>query len=140
MLTTYFLNCITEDIFRHQEDPHVPKDYYVGLSSTTPQMDGTGVTEPTADTGYARVNVDNTIENFDEADENGIVSNQLTVYFPESIKPWNGITHYVIYDLPEGGQLLMYGALNETMNVPIKTMVSIPVGTLKLSTENGVVD
>ena len=31
----------------------------------------------------------------------------------------------------------MFGALNATVDVPIKTIVSIPIGTLKVSTEMG---
>lgn len=138
MLTTYFLKCISEDIFKHQEDSTIPYDFYIALSSTTPSIDGTGVTEPTVDTGYARAQVDNSIITFDVADESNVVFNHVKIYFPESIKPWSGITHYAIFDASEGGNLLMFGALNATVDVPIKTIVSIPIGTLKVSTENGV--
>lgn len=138
MLTTYFLKCIAEDIFKHQETPNIPYDFYVALSSTAPSVDGTGVTEPDISTGYTRVFVDNSNLIFRESDDNASVTNHTKVYFPESITPWNNITHYAIFDAQEEGNLLMYGALNETMDVPIKTMVSIPIDALRITVENGV--
>lgn len=137
MLTTYFLKCVAEDIFKHQETSTIPYDFYLALSSTAPALDGTGVTEPASDTGYARIRIDNSILMFGEADDSATVANHTKVYFPESIKPWSGITHYAIFDAEEDGNLLMYGALNETMDIPIKTMVSVPLGTLKIKAENG---
>ena len=38
----------------------IPATYWIGLSTTTPNVDGTGITEvPTAGTGYARVQLPN---------------------------------------------------------------------------------
>lgn len=137
MITTYFLKCISEDIFKHQEMSTIPYEFYLALSSTEPAIDGTGVTEPTTDTGYARAKIDNSILIFGEADDNATVSNHTRIHFPESIKPWPGMTHYAIFDDETDGNLLIYGKLDRTMDVPIKTMISIPIGTLKISTENG---
>jgi len=59
LLTTYFLNCIAQEIFGHPETSKIPYDYYIALSSTEPKLDGSGVTEPSIDTGYQRVRIDN---------------------------------------------------------------------------------
>lgn len=139
LITTYFLKRISEDIFKHQEMSTIPYDFYLALSSTAPNLNGTGVTEPAPDTGYSRVKLDNSILTFGEADNTNKVSNHTKVFFPESVKPWSGITHYAIFDTPSGGNLLMYGALNETMNIPIKTIVSLPVDSLSVTTENKVI-
>ena len=137
MITTYFLNCISEDIFKHQETSTIPYDFYLALSSTEPNIAGENVTEPVSDTGYARVQIDNSNEVFnEEVDGDGNITNHRKLYFPESIKPWENITHYAIFDEPIDGNLLMYGALNETVNVPIKTILSIPIGELKISASN----
>ena len=137
MITTYFLNCISEDIFKHQETSTIPYDFYLALSSTEPNIAGENVTEPSLDTGYARVQIDNSNEVFNEqVDSDGNITNHSKIYFQESIKPWEGITHYAIFDEPVGGNLLIYGALNKTLNVPIKTIVSIPIDTLKISATN----
>lgn len=136
MLTAYFLKCIAEDIFKHQETSTIPYDFYIALSSTAPAFDGTGVTEPPNSSGYKRVRTDNSILTFSEADDSGMVSNHARVFFPESITPWAGISHYAIFDMPDGEHLLMYGKLNEVMNVPVKTIVSIPAGVLTITVGN----
>ena len=136
LITTYFLKSIAEDICKHQQTQIVPYVYYVGLSSTAPNLDGTGVTEPDEEAGYARVAVLNDENVFANADSDGKVKNHTAIYFPESIKPWDGITHYVIYDSPSEGNLLMYGALNKTMDVPIKTIISIPIDGWSIQAKN----
>lgn len=138
MFTTYFLKCISEDIFRHQEMSHIPYDYYLALSFTEPKLDGSGVIEPSENAGYKRVRIDNSNMFFSEANENNEVLNHSKVYFPESTAPWKGISYYAIFDMPKDGNLLMYGALDKVINVPIKTIISIPVNTLKLTVQNGV--
>jgi len=136
MVTDYFLKSISEDIFKHQITQIVPYEFYLGLSSTAPSVNGSGVTEPT-DEAYHRARIINSEEIFGTADlSTGMVSNHTAIYLPESTEEWPGITHYVIYDSQTGGNLLMYGALNATMNVPIKTIVGIPVGDLKIKTSN----
>lgn len=136
MITTYFLKSIAEDICKHQQTQVVPYVYYLGLSTTAPNLDGTGVTEPASDTGYARVAMLNDENIFANADDNGKVKNHTAVYFPESIKPWDGITHYVVFDSPTAGHLLMYGALDKTMDVPIKTIISIPIEGWSMQAKN----
>ena len=136
MVTDYFLKSISEDIFKHQITQVVPYEFYLGLSSTAPSTDGSGVTEPT-DEAYHRARIVNSEETLSTADSStGIVLNHTAVYLPESTEPWPGLTHYVIYDSETNGNLLMYGPLNATMNVPIKTIVGIPVGDLKIKTSN----
>ena len=73
MITTYFLKSIAEDICKHQQTQVVPYVYYLGLSTTAPNLDGTGVTEPASDTGYARVAMLNDENIFANADDNGKV-------------------------------------------------------------------
>ena len=55
MNTTYFLNCGAGNLFHTTENPAIPAQYYIGLSSTTPAVDGSGVKEPSSDAGYNRL-------------------------------------------------------------------------------------
>lgn len=55
MNTTYFLNCAAGNIFNTKTSPALPKTYYIGLSTSAPAINGTGVNEPSTDAGYARV-------------------------------------------------------------------------------------
>ena len=59
MTSTYFLNCIMGNVFMTKLSPTLPKKVYLGLSSTAPQVDGTGVSEPLASAGYQRVELTN---------------------------------------------------------------------------------
>ena len=138
MLTTYFLKCIAEDIFKHQETSTIPYEFYIGLSSTKPNLDGTGVREPNSNTGYARVYVDNSNLIFNTANDDASVGNHSKIYFPESILPWTNLKYYVIFDDEKDGNLLMYGEFAIPLYVPIKTIVSIPVDALRISVKNEV--
>ena len=55
MNTTYFLNCAAGNIFNTKTSPALPKTYYIGLSTSAPAINGTGVNEPSTAAGYARV-------------------------------------------------------------------------------------
>ena len=54
MTTTYFANCIMGNLFHTKETPTLPTAFYVGLSSTEPNISGENVSEP-SDKAYARV-------------------------------------------------------------------------------------
>lgn len=135
MITEYFAKLISEDIYKHQQDQRVPHTYYLALSSADPLVDGKGI-EPSPSAGYARAVVSNDELTFGEADSSGIVSNNVAIYFPESTSSWGEITHYMIFDAPTDGNLLMYGQLNSPIYISLKTMIKIPAGDLKISVEN----
>lgn len=72
---------------------------FVGLSSTAPNADGSGITEPTGN-GYHRVligaaNQSLTQKFGDPAD--GVITNTDDIYFPESIGSWgDALTHFFL--------------------------------------------
>ncbi len=59
-----------------------PTTWYLGLSTTDINSDGTGITEPASSTGYARVAIPNNSINWSEPSL-GIVKNKLEYTFPE---------------------------------------------------------
>ena len=93
MNTTYFLNCAAGNIFNTKTSPALPKTYYIGLSTSAPAINGTGVNEPSTDAGYARVKLSSLGEPVD-----GVVTNSQAINFNESTASWGTITHFVIYD------------------------------------------
>lgn len=103
MVSTYFLNCIMGNLFRSQTSPALPASYYVGLSLTEPQANGTGVREP-SDSGYARLSLANV-----SVPSNGIVTNTEALTWEEVAADWGTVTHFVIYDQLSGGNLLCGG-------------------------------
>jgi len=133
MNTTYFLNNVAGNVFGSKTSPALPAEYYIGLSKSAPNLDGTGATEPGVDAGYARVKLDSLGEPV-----SGVVSNTAAINFNESTASWGTITHFVIYDTPDvgSGNLLMYGELSTQRSVETATIMTIKEGYLKLSAQN----
>lgn len=131
MTSTYFLNCIMGNVFMTKLSPTLPKKVYLGLSSTAPQVDGTGVSEPLASAGYHRVELTNLSEPV-----NGVVSNDGAIQFDESSASWGTITHFVLFDSPTDGNLLMFNQLSQSRSVETATIVMVKTGSLKLTLAN----
>lgn len=133
MNTTYFLNCVAGNLFKTKVSPSLPSAYYIGLSTTAPAADGSGVSEPSAVANYSRVQISSLGE-----PSNGVVQNTQEIRFNESSSDWGTITHYVIYDSGAigHGNLLMYGELDRPRIVDAASIMTLQVGTLKLSVQN----
>ena len=133
MNTTYFLQLVAGNIFHSKPTPSVPTIYYIGLSKTEPNIQGTHVTEPSGG-GYARVAIRGS--DLTEPTTSGRITNINTIVFPEATGSWGTVTHYVIYDAAAGGHLLMYGALMEPCAVSNGADVAFRVGALTLTVAN----
>lgn len=131
MNTRYFMNLVAGNVFRTATSPSIPTAYYIGLSTTTPTITGTNVTEPSASAGYARIQLTSL-----SAPNNGVVTNSQAINFNESTASWGTVTHFVIYDAATSGNLLMYGALSKSRNVDTTTVVTIKEGYLTLQVQN----
>ena len=133
MNTTYFLDQVAGNVFNTKTTPALPTADYLGLSTTEPTADGTNVTEPQTDAGYARVQLTNLGEPVD-----GKVKNTDTVRFNKSTESWGTVTHYVVYDTQEAGSgnLLMYGELKTSRNVEPDTVIVIEKDALELTVRN----
>ncbi len=132
MNTTYFKNCIMGNLFRTATGTALPTNYYIGLSSTQPTANGTGVTEPsTNNTGYARVRLSSLT-----APTNGVIKNASAISFPESTADWfppsSPALYYVIYDAQSGGNLLMYNQLTASRIIETNTIATIKANSLYL--------
>lgn len=127
------MNLVAGNVFRSKEEPAVPAKYYLGLSTTAPDLDGQNVTEPATDAGYARVELTTL-----SAPTDGLVTNQQAVNFEESTNNWGTVTHFVIFDAAEAntGNLLMYGELTTPRTVETATIMTIKENYLKLSVQN----
>lgn len=135
MNTMYFLKMLSGNAFGKLSTPAVPNTYYIGLSTTTPNTDGTGVSEP-AGGSYARIAIANSSAELNAPDANAVVTNKNDLLFPESTANWGTVTNYVIYDAQTGGNLLMYGLLTTSRSVETATTVGIKAGQLQLQAAN----
>lgn len=130
MYTTYFLNLVAGNVTSSKTSPALPQKLYLGLSSTAPEPDGSGVTEPISG-GYRRVELTNL-----SAPEDGVVINSKPIYFDESTGSWGLVTHYGVFDAESGGNLLIYGKLNPSHTVKESAIMTIRTGALKFAVEN----
>jgi hypothetical protein len=131
MNTTYFLNQVMGNLFKTKETPALPSEYYIGLSSTAPNISGGNVTEPLSNSGYKRVKLENLSEPAD-----GVITNKQAISFDESTANWGTMSHFVIYDALEAGNLLMYDTLSTPRNVEAATIVTIKANSLTLTLSN----
>lgn len=131
MNTTYFLNQVMGNLFKTKETPALPSEYYIGLSSTAPDIGGGNVTEPLSNSGYKRVKLENLSEPAD-----GVITNKQAISFDESTANWGTMSHFVIYDAIESGNLLMYDTLSTPRNVEAATIVTIKANSLTLTLSN----
>ena len=111
----------------------LPENYYIALSTTAIQADGTGCTEPTGN-AYARVAVPNNKTQF-SVSSNGQLTNLEQIQFPESTGNWGTIIYIAIFDSATDGNLLYYDALAESRTVESQTtLLFIPNSiTIQLS-------
>jgi hypothetical protein len=120
------------NVFNSKVNPPLPTQYWIGLSSTSPNIAGAGVTEPsTIGTGYGRVQLTSLSE-----PSGGEITNSGAISFEESLTSWGVMTHYVIYDASIGGNLLMYGPLTISRAVEQNTVITIKSGELTIILEN----
>ena len=120
--TTYLKNKMLDHLFT---DPAYtpPATLYWGISTTTPAVDGSGVTEPSG-ANYSRKAV--TAADMSAAAA-GVKENSAALNFAVPSATWNVGTHLCLFDASTGGNLLLF------VDVPDKTidngdLVQIPAG------------
>ena len=112
--------------------------FYLGLSSTEPNVDGSGVTEPSASTGYRRV----AVNSFVVPGSGAIAYNNSSVVFPKSTDVWfdgnNPATHWVLFDGPNNNaHALCWCELDGELEVARSTTISFASDTIKIVAING---
>jgi len=126
-------NTILDEYFG-KVTPTIPTNYYMGVSTTAIQNDGTGKTEPT-DVAYSRVLIPNTKVSFTTA-SSGSLTNAVEYEFPESQVSWGIITHFFLADALTGGNIKVFGQLTNSRTVETGTILVLSVGALQINLEN----
>lgn len=135
MVTNYFLDLISKNIFGVNGAESLPSTYYIGLSTTEPTVAGTGVSEPSSANGYIRKAISSFQQNKSTA---GSVSNASEISFPEATGNWGSVPYYCIFDASESGNLLIYGSYTNTKTIEAGSTAKIPVGGITLGISNQV--
>ena len=116
---------------------------YLALSSTAPQADGTGVTEPSGN-GYQRIPMQNNIiaslgQNFnlnsptyDSQNDKYSYTNIVDIYFYEATGSWGTLGYFAIYDAQTSGNFIAFGSLANTISPVINSVPVIRTGDLTI--------
>jgi hypothetical protein len=113
-----------------------PSTYYVGLSTTPPNIDGTtGYTEPSGGS-YARVAVTNSDKTNWAVATSGALTNATAVTFPESSGAWGTITHVFLADASTAGNVWWWDALSPSRVVATATTVQFAIGAITVQMTN----
>jgi hypothetical protein len=129
-VSTYLANKLLE----HQvgKTSYTMPTVYVALSSTTPAVGGTGVTEPSGG-AYARVATSGATWG---TAASGAITNAAAVTFPAATADWasgSNLTYGVLYDASTAGNMLGYGVLSTQKNVLNGDTASIAIGDLDIT-------
>lgn len=121
MITKYQAN-IENDIMIGKRSVDAVDVFYIALSHTAINENGTGLTEPN-DKNYKRLRVENNSSEFTKSTD-GITKNLNQWEFEISTKVWeSAITHWAITDKAIGGNVLYYDSLSANMNVDVNQVV-----------------
>lgn len=109
---------------------------YVGLSTSAPDRNGSGYTEPPTAAGYARVLLGNynqsTSQKMAAANLGSSVNSEI-IYFPEATAAWGTCTHFLIFSAAKDGVLIAYGQLTDEISPIAGTVPIIRVGDLTMA-------
>lgn len=103
---------------------------YFGFSSTTPNRDGTGVTEPTGN-GYARVSTGDANWAPATGSNPASIATSAAHAFAAATGDWasgDDLTHWVLFSALTAGTVLAYGLLDTAKPVLSGDTPSIPIG------------
>lgn len=113
-----------------------PATWFVGLSTTTPNDDGTGFTEPSGGS-YARVSVTNNSTNWPAATtSSGVTSkaNGTVIQFSNPTGTWGLVTYWGLFSASSGGSPLYFNPLDASISPKSgNSPVQFDIGALVLT-------
>jgi len=145
MITRAKANALVEQLVAETASNGKKTYYYLGLSTTTPNADGSNFTEPVIPDGavndegvkitvneYERVSLEGKVGSA----SNAIIRNTAIVFFNESEHyGWGKITHFGIFTSKTGGTPIYVGELPE-LEVPKNYVTIFRVGKLQIGLDN----
>ena len=107
---------------------------YIGLSTTQPSVDGTGVTEPASGTGYARVSANG--GGFTAS--NGAIPTPCYLYFPLATLSWGTVRYPSVLETSASSARLRYfGALTAAKTIEANSVPLFRPGSINISVVEG---
>ncbi len=125
-ISTFLSNAVLDHIFGN-DVYDTTADIYVSLSKANPTDDGSGFSEHSGD-NYARVQ-----QNTWDAASGGATENDGAITFPQASAAWGTVTHFAMWDDSTTGNMLFYGALDNSRNIGQNDTPSFADGALDIT-------
>ena len=125
--SNYWENKILDHVFG--KGSYAPPTIYVALSTADPLDDASGLSEPSGN-GYARVQT--SASDWSPA-SGGSLNNAGDITFGAATGSWGTITHFALFDAATGGNMLAYGALNQSKAIGGSNTPIFEAGDLDIS-------
>ena len=129
-LSNYVENKILDHILKTSNFIQ-PSNLYIGLSTSDPLDNGSGISEPSGN-GYLRVN-----HNTWDITVNRSTENTGTITFPGATGSWGTVTHFFISDNSTGGNLIGHGELSTSRTIGVGDNPSFIDGSIDVSFNSG---
>ena len=123
----YWENEILDHLFG--KGSYMPPVIYVGLSTTDPTDDASGLAEPSGNS-YARVATSGADWN---TASGGTIDNANDISFPQASGSWGTLTHFALFDAVSGGNMLAHGALSISKTISSGDTAKFSAGDLDVS-------
>lgn len=127
-ISIYLANALLDHVFNHSIY-NSPATVYLGLSTSDPHNNGSGISEPS--NGYSRQPI-----TF-EAAENRRITQDGEVQFPVATADWGVITHWFLSDAATGGNMLAYGSLSSSRTISAGNVAIILSGQIYVEFNTG---
>lgn len=110
-------------------------DKLLGLSTTAPDRDGHGYTEPPESAGYGRVSIGRDPDGWGylSVSNLGSVTNTTTIFFPEATADWGTCKYFLLFDSIDPHNLLAYGALDSPISPKANEVAMIRPGGIVMT-------
>jgi hypothetical protein len=140
-LSNYLQNKLIDQVFRGQAFSF-PATLYMALFTVQPTAAGGGT--EVSGTGYARVPFVGSLADWAgtqgagttvaSSGTSGATSNNAVINFGSPTAAWGVVVGFAIFDAATGGNMLMFGALNNSKSVNANDAApAFPAGTLAFS-------
>lgn len=149
MITNRTANAILNAMTGKAQNASIASRAFIGLSSTEPNAQGQGITEPVGG-GYERKQIgyyNDTYGQYMGTPVDGVITNNQEIHFNEATGDWGEQKYVCIFDAATGGNLVAWGELGEyeggdafsgtwkakSITPKANTVVVLKVGNVRIS-------
>lgn len=129
-----FINSLERSVLDHVLNDGTytpPTNWFVALSTTTPDEDGANFTEPVGN-AYARVSTAAADWNAASGSAPAVKDNANAITFPTPSGSWGTVTHFGLFAASSGGTVQVWGALSSAKTIGSGDTASFAAGALRV--------